>query len=289
MSMLFRRIFFLFTTVTALHGQWPAYPTVGIPRMPDGKPNLDGPTPKTIDGHPDLSGIWDFRNPTGTANANASTRAEVAGAPQNERVSFGQTYAPGEIAQFWNIGSSLEGGLPFRPQAEQVRAARRGENSKDNPDARCLPISLTQLHTHNQPRKVVQTPNVIVIINEANSGLRQIFTDGRRLPGADVAPWWYGYSVGHWEGDTLAVETTGFRDDVWLDYEGSPLTSAGKVTERFRRPNYGNLEIEVTVDDPKSYTKPWTVKINQRILPDTELIEFVCNENNRDAGHLVGK
>ena len=123
---------------------------------------------------------------------------------------------------------------------------------------------------------------------EANNGLRQIFTDGRPLP-SDPQPWWYGYSVGKWDGDTLVVETKGFRDMGWIDEEGTVITESGRIIERFRRPNVGNLEIEITVDDPKAFTKPWTVKLNQRLMPDTELIEFVCQENNRSLPHLIGK
>ena len=146
-----------------------------------------------------------------------------------------------------------------------------------------------QLHTHPEPRKIIQTPGLIVILYEANGGIRQIFTDGRPLPSKDAQPWWYGYSTGKWDGDTLVVETNGFRDDVWLDVEGSPLTESGKMTERFRRVNFGNMEIEITVDDPKAYTKPWTVKVNHRIMLNTELIEFVCQENEKDVPHLTGK
>jgi hypothetical protein len=138
-----------------------------------------------------------------------------------------------------------------------------------------------QLHTHPDPRKIVQTSDLLVIIYESNYGLRQIFLDGRPTPNNDPQPWWYGYSRGRWEGDTLVAETTNFRDEVWLDIDGSPMTDAAKVTERFRRPNFGTLEIEVTVDDPKAYTKPWTVKITQRLMADTELIEFICNENQQ--------
>ncbi len=131
---------------------------------------------------------------------------------------------------------------------------------------------------------MIQTPSVLLILYEANGGIRQIFTDGRSLPSNDPQPWWYGYSIGKWEGDTLVVETSGFRDDVWLDVNGAPLTSAAKMTERFRRLDYGSLEIEVTVDDPKAYTKPWTAaKIRQRLMPDDELIEFVCAENERST------
>ena len=148
---------------------------------------------------------------------------------------------------------------------------------------------LMQLHEHPQPRKIIQTPGVIVILYEAQAGVRQIFTDGRSLPNNDPQPWWYGYSIGHWDGDTLVVETTGFRDDVWLDMDGSPLTNPGKMTERMRRVNFGTLQIDVTIEDPKAYTKPFTVRVNHRLMPDTDLIEFVCAENEKSDAHLVGK
>jgi hypothetical protein len=140
-----------------------------------------------------------------------------------------------------------------------------------------------QLHLHPQPRKIVQTPAVTIIMYEGNSGLRQIFTDGRGRPDNDPQPWWYGYSHGHWEGDELVVETTHFRDEGWLDVNGSPLTDQGRIIERFRRPSFGRLEIDITIDDPKAYTAPFTTRINQRIMVDTELIEFICNENEQSS------
>jgi hypothetical protein len=193
------------------------------------------------------------------------------------------------LATFFNVGAGIKPGLPLRPEAAELLRARTEEHSKDNPDAHCLPLGLMQLHLHPQPRKIIQTPGVIVILYEAQGGVRQIFTDGRAQPPEDVQPWWYGYSVGHWEDDTLVVETSGFRDDVWLDVNGSPLTNHGRMIERFRRPNYGNLEIVITFDDPTVYTKPFTVRVNQRIMADTDLIEFICNENDRSGPHLVGK
>jgi hypothetical protein len=149
-------------------------------------------------------------------------------------------------------------------------------------------MGLMQLHLHPQPRKIVQTPRLIVIMYEGNQGLRQIFTDGRKPPelNDDLQPWWYGYSAGHWEGDTLVVETVGFRDDVWLDVQGSPLTSQGRMTERFTRPSFGKLQIDVTIDDPAAYTRPFTVRVNQQILADEELIEFICNENEKSVRHF---
>ena len=260
----------VFATAAALHAQWPLHPTIGVPKTAAGKPNLNAPAPRTPDGKPDLSGIWEnFR--------------AVAGPPTT---GFGP---PLGSSPFFNIGDGMKDGLPYQPWAKDLLAKRMGENSKDNPDAHCLPMGLMQLHNHPQPRKFIQTPGVIVILYEGNSGIRQIFTDGRALPPRDVQPWWYGYSVGKWDGDTLVVETIGFRDDGWLDVNGSPLTEAAKMTERFRRVNYGSLELEVTVDDPKAYTKPWTVRMTQRIMLDTELIEFVCNENDKSVTHLVGK
>jgi hypothetical protein len=142
-------------------------------------------------------------------------------------------------------------------------------------------MGIMQFHTQGAPRKYIQTPDVLVILYEASMGIRQIFTDGREFPGNDPQPWWYGYSVGHWEGDTLVVVTKGLRDGEWLDIFGTPITDAGTYTERFRRVSYGRMEIDVTVDDPKAYTAPWTVRVNQRIMPEQELLEFVCNENNR--------
>jgi hypothetical protein len=261
-----------------LLAQWPSYPLHSAPREPDGKTKMDAPTPRTADGKPDLSGVWETRGPAGRG------RGQAASAPPAE------TPTGPPLATFANIGAGFKEGLPLQPWAYDLLKSRMAENSKDNPDAHCLPLGIMQLHMHVQPRKIIQSPDEVVILYEAQSGLRQIFTDGRLLPStADALPWWYGYSIGHWEGDTLVVETTGFRDDVWLDINGSPLTNAGKTIERFRRPNYGSLEIEVTVDDPKVYTKPFTVEVNQRLMPDTELIEFICNENDRSGPHLIGK
>jgi len=193
------------------------------------------------------------------------------------------------MARFENVGAGFKDGLPMLPWAADLVKARRAENGKDNPDAHCLPLGLMQLHLHPQPRKIIQTPGLIVILYEAQAGVRQIFTDGRPPPPKDVQPWWYGYSTGKWEDDTLVVETTGFREDVWLDVDGNPLTESGKMTERFKRLNYGTLQIDVTIEDPKAYTKPFTVRVVQRLMADTELIEFICQENNRSEPHLVGK
>jgi hypothetical protein len=255
-----------------LPAQWPAFETPGIPRTPDGAPDMNAPAPRTRDGKPDLSGIW-----TNSGRGQAGGRGRGA-APEDDRP---------PLASFGNVGQGIPGGLPYQPWAEELVEERMTNNSKDNPDAHCLPMGFMQFHTHPQPRKIVQTPTMVLIIYEANSGLRQIFLDGRPLPDEDAEPWWYGYSVGKWEGDTLVVETTQFLDRAgWLDVRGSPLTQSAHVTERFRRVNFGTLEVEITVDDPEAYTMPWTVRLNQTLMADTELIEFICED--RDATHYIG-
>ena len=255
--------------------QWPAYPTAAVPRSSDGKADLSAPAPRTPDGKPDLTGIWKTVRPEGAGTA----------APPNASATFEERFAAAKRSPFWNLGASFPDGLPFQPWAAELHRQRVAENSKDNPDAHCLPMGIMQFHNHGQPRKMIQTQQVIVILYEANAGVRQIFTDGRALP-KDPQPWWYGYSTGRWDGDTLVVQSVGFRDLGWLDVEGSPLTDTAKVIERFHRPDFGHLEIEVTIDDPKAYTKTWTVTVHQRIMVDTELIEFVCQENEQDAPHL---
>ena len=209
----------------------------------------------------------------------------TGGAPGTRSADSRRPPSP-SIAAFFDIGTGVPGGLPFQPWARELKNKRTAENAKDNPDAHCLPLGNMQLHLHPEPRKIIQAPNEIVILYEGNGGVRQIFTDGRALPANDPQPWWFGYSTGKWDGDTLVVQTSGFRDGGWLDVNGSPLTDAGKMTERFRRVNYGTLEIELTVDDPKAYTKPWTVKVTQRLMPDDELIEFVCQENELSSAHF---
>lgn len=247
--------------------QWPAHPTPRIPVGPDGKPNLNAPAPRAADGKPDLSGVWE---PGVFAGATAEAVNGAAGG-----------------SLFGNVGRGVPGGLPLQPWAADVVKKRTADNSKDNPDANCLPMGIMQNNTHPYPRKIIQgNPDVIVIVYEIQTAVRQIFLDGRKLPANDPDPWWAGYSVGHWEGDTLVVESAGFRDDGWLDTVGNPLTSAGRIIERFRRPNFGTLEMEVTIDDPKAYMKPFSVAFKHQIMLNTELIEHVCLD--RSSKHYVG-
>jgi hypothetical protein len=274
--------------------QWPEYPTPNVPHKSDGTPDLDGPTPRTADGHPDFTGLWEiYLNSIAAAPPPGQTspsRSQQDGAAN--QLGLIPSTPPKDPdapprATFFDIGANIPGGAPFQPWAKKLRDERVANNQKDNPDAHCLPLGYMQLHGHPQPRKIVQTPTLIVIMYEANYGLRQIFMDGRPLPevNEDLQPWWYGYSIGHWEGDTLVVESVGFRDDGWLDVNGSPLTDKGKITERFRRPDFGHMEIDVTIDDPKAYTKPFTVRVSHKILLDSELIEFICNENEKSSEH----
>jgi hypothetical protein len=256
----------LLTAAVAVSGQWLKYPTPGVPKLPDGRPNLNVPAPRTADGKPDFSGLWE----AGTGGVSAP----VAGAAE---------LAP----EFQNIAAKLGSSLPYRPATLELVKKRQAENGKENPDGLCLPLGAVRMHSHPFPRKMLQVPGLLLILFEKNVEYRQIFTDGRALPN-DPQPSFNGYSTGRWDGDTLVVETAGFRDDIWLDGAGNPVTSAAKVTERFRRPNFGNLEIQVTVDDPKSYTAPWTVTLKQTLRLDTDLIEYFC-ENEKDIPHLVGK
>lgn len=281
---------------TSVLAQWPKYPAGTIPLGPDGKPNLDAPVPRTADGKPDLSGVWDIipcidcpargRGGRGAGATPPQGRGDAAAPPARRGAEGTGEIPPGGGNPFGNIGIGTPGGAPYQPWAADLVKKRRADNSKDNPDAHCLPMGIAQLNSHPYPRKIIQTPSEVVVIYEGSgTTVRELFLDGRR-PDKNAEPWWNGYSTGHWEGDTLVVETTGLMDDGWLDVQGSPLTSSGKITERFRRVRYGYLELEETIDDPKAYTKPFTAKVYYRLSTDTQLIEFVCID--KDAQHYVG-
>src|SRR5579862_6184815 len=247
---------FLFSLAAAAApatAQWLNYPTAGIPRTKDGKPDLSAPAPRLPDGKPDLAGIW---------------------------------LVPG-LKYLINIAADLKE-VPFQPWAVAEYKQRMENQGKDDPNNFCLPSGIPEKDAVTSPWKIVQTPGLIVILYESRTIFRQIFTDGRKLP-VDPNPSWQGYSIGHWEGDTLVVETSGTNGKAWLDTNGHPVTDALKLTERFHRRDFGHLDLEITIDDPKAYTKPWTVKQVANLQPDTELLEYICEENNRDIGHFVGK
>ena len=251
-----------------LPAQWLNYPTAGVPRKPDGSPNLAAPAPRVKGGKPDLSGIWaPWRR--GALDEGLDAQLKATG-------------------PFWDFGSVIPGGLPYQPWAAATRNQRFADRSKDNPDVHCMPLGILQMNTHPFPRRFVQAPGYLAILHERDMEYRQIFLDGRPLP-KDPQPSWNGYSTGKWLGDTLSVETIGFRDGLWADYDGSPLTSAATITERFRRLHFGSMELEMTVDDPKAYTKAWTVKIELALQLDSDLLEYVCLEGERDSRHMVGR
>jgi hypothetical protein len=253
----------------SLAAQWPKYLPPGVPRDAQGRVLLDAPSPRTPDGKPDLSGNWLRADGQGLAGRGRGTAPAPPADPSSP-----------PVATFGNLGANMSGGLPFTPWAAELKKQRMAASSKENPDANCLPMGITQFHLQPQPRKIMQTPNLIAILYESNYGLRYIYMDGRRLPPqGEPQPWWYGYSVGRWEGDTLVVETNNLRDDGWLDVQGSPPTDHAHIIERFRRPTFVKLEIDVTIDDAMAYTKTFTVRMNQRAVLDEEPIELLCNEN----------
>ena len=264
---------------STLTAQWPSYPTPDVPRDAKGQPVLTGPPPRMADGKVDFSGIW-TRGGGGGGGRGRGAGAAPAPTTTPEGIplsSFGEVAGRGYP-------------LPLQPWAAELKKKRMADNSKDNPDVWCLPIGLMQYHNHPQPRQIVQAKNIMLIGYESNYGLRYIYLDGRPAPNNDPQPWWFGYSRGRYEGnDTLVVETTNFIAEeraTWHDVNGTPWSDALKMTERFRRPTFGTLEIDVTLDDPKTFTKPVTVRVNQRLMVDQEMIEFICNENEQSTDHI---
>ena len=239
-----------------LAAQWLNYPTPGIPRTPAGKPNPAAPAPRTPDGKPDLSGLWNKISPKYSRNIAADLKPE-------------------EI-QSW----------------AQALVGQRQENlGREYMNVQCVPLGpgyVTSADiTGAEMMKIVQTPGLILMLNP-DLTYRQIFLDGRALESAPN-PSWMGYSVGHWDGDTLVVESLGFNDRTWLDHNGHPHTEQLRTTERYRRRDFGHLDVEMTLSDPGAYARPWTVAVHAELLADTEMIEFVCNENERSVQHWVGK
>jgi hypothetical protein len=255
---------------TAL-AQYLRYPTPGVPTTADGKPNLAAPTPRTADGKPDFSGIWLTGNPL------------CAGGIDPVSLTCGSELPMGR--EGINFGASLPGGLPYQPWLAALSKKRTAEDAKDDPHVKCLPDTFLRAYSLPHLLKFVQTPSLLVMLNEMNAGYRQVFLDNRPLP-EDPVPSWQGYSSARWEGDTLVVNSNGFRDDIWIDWNGSVINEGAKVQERIRRPDYGHLEIQVTVDDPKAYTKPWTVTLRQQLALNTELVDEVCLENEKSLQRM---
>ncbi len=247
----------------AAGAQWFKYPTPGVPRTASGSVDVNAPAPRTADGKPDLSGVWLAGNHLGCPPLLRDGNDCAEKTPLS--------------AWAYHIDAGLPGGLPYQPWAAAAVKQRSADNSKDDPHVMCLPSNPPRAYTLPHYQKIVQTPRFIVMLHEFNASYRQIFTDGRPLP-VDPQPSWTGYSTGAWEGDTLVVRTNGLRDGLWLDMAGNPMTDAATLTERIRRPNFGTLQVEFTVDDPKAYTRPWTVTLEQTFVADEDLIDEICLE-----------
>ena len=265
-----RALCVLFVGLTVLAaaslGQWIHYPTADVPKKADGGANLAAPAPRLPDGKPDFSGIWH------------TARRIPCTADFGKFIDCGSEIGGSPLAL--DLGQDISGGLPYRPEAAALVKQRKADHGVDDPHVRCLPDNPPRPWVMPHLVKAVHSQKLLVLLYEVNAMYRQIFIDGRPLP-ADPNPSWNGYSTAKWDGDTLVVETNGFRDGLWIDMAGSPMSEAAKMTERMRRPNYGTLELEITIDDPKTYTRPWTVKMVQGIELDTELIDEICLENEK--------
>ena len=248
----------------ALEAQWVNYPTPAIPRLPDGKPNLSAPAPRTADGKPDLSGIW-------------AAECSVYGSDACFTRSL-----------FFDLARDLKpGDVEMTPWASAIQVQRESRDHVDDPYGYCLPPGVPRIDFAGGPFKILPSPHVTAFLHETLVGMifRQVFTDGRPLPAASE-PTWLGYSVGRWDGDTFVVETTGFKDGGWLDTrKARPHSDALRVTERFRRRDFGHMDLTITINDPKAYLKPWTVTAMLNLLPDTELIEAFCDGHDKTMEH----
>lgn len=259
------------------HAQGLHSPTRGTGKTPDGKPAATARAPRRQDGHPDLSGVW---------------QSESASSEELSRLLPGGANGLGEdppSKYFLNILSDFRPeDAPLLPAAAALFRERSGNFSEQAPLSHCQPAGVPMAETAPAPYKIVQTPGLIVMLYERDTNFRQIYTDGRKLP-EDPSPAWFGHSVARWDADTLVVDTAGFNDRGWLDARGHTHSDALRVTERFHRRDLGHMDVEVTLDDPKTYARPFTIRLNQLLLPETDLIEYFCSENERDLRHFAGK
>jgi len=248
----------------AAHAQWLSYPTPGIPRLPDGRPNLSAPVPLAADGKPDLSGIW-----AAECSLYGRDGCFIRGL-------------------FFDLARDLKpSDVEMTPWASAIQAQRENRDHIDDPYGYCLPPGVPRIDFSGGPFKMLRGPQVTAFLYETLVGMifRQVFTDGRPLP-AVGEPTWLGYSVGRWDGDAFVVDTTGFRDGGWLDTrKARPHSDALHVTERFQRMDFGHMALTVTIDDPKAYVKPWSVRTVLSLLPDTELLESFCDSHDKTMEH----
>ncbi len=242
--------------------QWIGFPTADVPRRADGSVNMTAPAPRMPDGRPDLSGIWISDN-----------------TPEGEE-SPSDGFNLGSSRFMEDMGADMPNGLPYQDWQLPIVAERTNNKAIDDPHIRCLPDNFIRAYGLPHMLKFVHTPGLLVVLNEMNAGYRQVFVDGRDLPD-DPTPSWQGFSSAQWDADTLVIDTIGIRDDTWIDCNGSVVTETDSVREEIRRPDFGHLDIKITVDDPRAYTDPWSVTLRQRIVIDAELIDEVCLENEQ--------
>jgi hypothetical protein len=245
--------------------QWLGHSTPGIPRTASGGPDLKAPTPRTREGRPDLSGMW-------FANVPSKDACKEKDCIQEERMAREQI----------NLGIKLKDGLPYSDWSKEQMKKRRANHGREDPHTYCMPPNFPRAWTLPQYIKIVQTPELLVLLHEFNAAYREVFLDGRPLP-EKPNPTWNGYSTAHWEGDTLIIETNGIRDDMWLDIQGSPVTESAHVTERLKRINFGIMQVEIAVDDPKAYIRAWSVTIEMAIQVDTDMLEEICLDDEQDV------
>lgn len=242
--------------------QWIGYPTADVPRRADGSVDMTAPAPRMPNGRPDLSGIWiSDRTPEGE-----ETPSDVFDLPSSRFMA--------------DMGVDMPNGLPYQDWQLPIVAERTANKAIDDPHIRCLPDNFIRAYGLPHMLKFVHSPDLLVVLNEMNAGYRQVFVDGRDLPD-DPTPSWQGYSSAQWSGDTLVIDTIGIRDDTWIDWNGSVVTETARVREEISRPDFGHLEVRITVDDPRAYTEPWSVTLRQRIVIDGELIDEICLENEQ--------
>ena len=251
----------IFPTGTA-QAQWIGYPTSGVPRKADGSVDMQAPAPRLPDGRPDFSGIW-ISDVTPEGEETPSDVFSLPSSPYME-----------------NFGARMPDGLPYQEWQLPIVAERTENQAIDDPHIRCLPDNFLRAYGLPHMLKFVHKPELLIVLNEMNAGYRQVFTDARPLP-EDPTPSWQGYSSGRWSGDTLIVDTIGVRDDTWIDWNGSVVTETARIREEISRPDFGHLQIRVTVDDPEAYTEPWSATLQQRIVVDGELIDEICLENEQ--------
>jgi hypothetical protein len=267
-----RRHLLLVTAVVALgsflvsapsSAQWLGYPTAGVPRTADGEVDMTAPAPRMPDGKPDFSGIWIYDL-----------------TPPGEKTPTDARIIDTVSRHLQDIGVDTPGGLPYQPWLAKLVEERKAKRAADDPHIRCLPDNFVRTYGMPHLLKFVHKPDHLVVLNEWNANYREVFADARPLP-EDPSPNWQGYSSAKWSGDTLVIDTIGVRDDTWVDWNGAVITESAKIREEIRRPDFGHLEVKITVDDPKAYTKPWTAVMKERIVVDAELIEEICLENEQ--------